>query len=120
VLAADLVDFGPHPLGNVVTLSFPLAFGLQVHLNIGLMRSSSEEVMADKAVKIVRGGSPRIHLVIDDLWYRSDIIANFTGNGCRLLQCGPLGHINDDLKFTFVIKRQHFYTNNLEGKKGEG
>src|SRR4030042_5492361 len=83
------------------------------------MGSSPEEVMADKAIKIVGRGRPHIHLVIDDLRNRPDSIANFTGDGCRLLQRGPFGHINDDLKFTLVVKGQNFYADNLECEKRE-
>ena len=76
--------------------------------------------MADKTVKIVRRGRAHIHLVVCDLRHGADIVADFAGDGCRLLQCRPLGHINDDLEFALVVKGQHLDPNNLEGEERKG
>lgn len=57
----------PRTLGDVVTLRAALAFGEQVHLDVGLVRRASQKVVAHQAVKVVGPGSSGIDLVVDDL-----------------------------------------------------
>ncbi len=113
VFGANLIDPRPRPLCNLMALCLPFPFGQEVDLNVRLVRTSPEKGVADKTVKIVRRGCPDIHLVVCDLRHGTEIVSDFAGDGCRLLQCGPLGHINDDLEFALVVKGQHLHPNDL-------
>ena len=110
----DTLEFRTHALCDIMALRLAVGLADQVDLYVCDITSFAQEIMADQTVEVVRGGCPDVGLIIRHFRHRFQIFGKRAGHGGRLFQCGSFGHIDDDLKFTFIVKRQHFHGDLLE------
>ena len=114
------MDHGAHPFGDFVALGLALALPHKVDLNVGHVGTAPEKIMADQAAKIKGGGCPDVHLIMSNFRNGADGAADLPGQGGRIFEGRPFGHVDDHLKFTLVVKGQHFHPDPFKGQKGEG
>ena len=70
--------------------------------------------MAHEPVEIIGRGSSDVGLIISNLRYGLQIFPHLVREGCGLLKCSALGHINDHLQFTLVVEGKHLDSHHLQ------
>ena len=66
-LVGNLFRPGAQAFGDVVTLRLALIRWFEIDLNISLIGSAAEIVVADKPVEVERGGGARVNLKVGDV-----------------------------------------------------
>ena len=105
---AHLLQRWPQPGGNGVTLFAARGFVLQIDLQIPHVGAGAQIVLANQTVKVDGRGGARVCLIVGDFGHACQIGAEFVQDGGGLFQRRAGGHVDDDLKFGFVIEGQHF------------
>src|SRR5262249_28907737 len=99
-------------LGDVVALEIALRLSNQVHLDIGDVGAPPQEVMAHKAIKVVRRRDTRVSLEIHDLGLSLNNCGKLARHASRLFERSPLGHVDNDLKLALVVEWQDLHFDN--------
>ncbi len=97
-----------------MALRRPLALRHQVDLNVRHVGPSSQKVMADQTVEVVRRSGADVHLIVGHFWHSANVIADLARYRRRAFERRAFGHVNDDLKLALVIKREHLHAHKLQ------
>ena len=79
----------------------------QVYLDVAHLAAAAQVVLAHQAVEVDRPGGARVGLVVGHLRHGGQVGGQLVQHGGGGLGRGAGGHIDDDLKFALVVKRQH-------------
>ena len=120
VFRGDRRDARTDALGDVVALSFALALGHQVDLQVGDMGAAPHEVVAHQAVEVEGGGHARVDLVIGYLRLDAHRGGNLASGLGRALQRAAFRHVEDDLEFALVVERQHLHLHPAQTHRRHG
>ncbi len=97
-----------------MTLAVTVFLVHQVDLNIANIGPGPQIVLPHQPVEIDRGSRTGIDLIVGHFLDRAEMTTEFTQHPCGLFQSGAFRHIHNDLKFRFIVERQHFQHHQLE------
>ena len=117
VLFTDGIYCLADALGNVVTLPGARVLRYQVHLNVRTVRALPQEVVTYQPVEVVRPGSTRVDLVIDDLGLLGDPARQFARHARCLLQCRAIRHVENDLHLALVVEGEHLHADDVQDRQ---
>ena len=103
-----------------MALQRPLAFGHEVHLQVGQVRRAAQEVMAHQPVEVVRGRGADVLLHVDDGLILQRGRGQRRGDPRGGFKCRTLRHVDHHLELALVVERQHLDSNQLERHECHG
>jgi hypothetical protein len=88
-------------------------------LDIGDVRSATQEVVPDETVEIERRGHAGVDLIVEDLWLGPQRGGHFARHPRGLLKRRALGEVEDDLELRLVVERQHLDLHRADADQSE-
>ena len=108
VTRPDFLQFRPQAGGDLMAFFRAMVFILQIHDQFADLAATAQVILTHQTIEINRRGSARVGLVIGHFRHRSQIRAQIVQHRRSVFQRRTRRHIDHDLKFRFIVKRQHF------------
>ena len=89
----------------------------QVHLNVADLATRAQVILPDQTIEVDGGGGACIRLVVRHFRHGCQIGPQFVQDGRGFFDRCAGWHIDDDLKFGFVVERQHFQQHQPGGRQ---
>ena len=118
VFFGDGGDGGTHALGDVVAGGFAVVAVFEIHLDVGDIRTTAEEVVANESVEVEWRGGAGVNLRVRDFGLLFNDVSHFAGHGGGAFERSSFGHVEDHLKLALVVEGQHFHLHPADADHG--